>query len=536
MLVDAGPARGAGRPPAPARWGCAGSPRSCSRTRSAITSAAAPAVLGRSTSARCSTRCSRAPRLTSAALRAAARGEACRSSPRGSGTRTGSGSLRIRVLWPDHAGSPGEDPHLHGTVLLASYGSIDLLLTADAESDVTRPLPLRQVEVLKVAHHGSADPGLSDELRVLRPRVAMISVGLATTTATRAPTRSLRSKHVPGLRVYSTDEDGRIVLDSDGRTLHGAHGASTTVAAWRRRARSPSTCSRAATGRRSRRRCRVFVRVSARGGRGRLGPRRERRRRRHALQRGQPLRRRAARRSSTRSTGARGEPAAQAAGRLPTSKPLPPTSPRPLPTPSSRSSGRSEEGRARSARRARRRRCAALRRAQARPRRRWVAERFRQAGVKAETDACRAPDRLRRRGHSTALATEVAKIATWARASRSAWREIEQLVAPAPSCRLRAHGRLGEAPPARCSSLRDDARARRPASARHRAAAGGRPGRSSRAHAPLKRSRPRGFRARGRGALKMHPFSARRSSGRRRSSRTRSSRVPPSGSPSSIWR
>ena len=62
-------------------------------------------------------------------------------------------------------------------MLLASFGAVDILLTADAESDVTSRLPLRPVEVLKVAHHGSADPGLAAELRVLRPRFAMIEVG-----------------------------------------------------------------------------------------------------------------------------------------------------------------------------------------------------------------------------------------------------------------------------------------------------------------------------------------------------------------------
>ena len=40
-----------------------------------------------------------------------------------------------------------------------------MLLTADAESDVTADAPLPPVEILKVAHHGSADPGLADELR-----------------------------------------------------------------------------------------------------------------------------------------------------------------------------------------------------------------------------------------------------------------------------------------------------------------------------------------------------------------------------------
>ena len=129
------------------------------------------------------------------------------------------GRLHVHVFWPDHAGLPDEDPHLHGTVLLASYGAIDLLLTGDSESGVTRSLPLRQVEVLKVAHHGSSDSGLADELRILRPRVAVISVGAHNDYGhPRADTlAALRER--PGLGVYRTDESGRIVLESDGRSL-----------------------------------------------------------------------------------------------------------------------------------------------------------------------------------------------------------------------------------------------------------------------------------------------------------------------------
>ncbi len=129
------------------------------------------------------------------------------------------GRLRLRVLWPDHAGSRDEDPHLHGVVLLASYGSIDVLLTGDSESVVTRSLPLRGVEVLKVAHHGSSDEGLADELRVLRPRIAVISVG-ALNDYGHPRSDTLAALHARrGLAVYRTDENGRIVLESDGRSL-----------------------------------------------------------------------------------------------------------------------------------------------------------------------------------------------------------------------------------------------------------------------------------------------------------------------------
>ena len=138
---------------------------------------------------------------------------------RGWGGRTRSGGSGSASSGPTTPARRDENPHLHGAVLLASYGAIDLLLTGDSESEVTRSLPLRQVEVLKVAHHGSSDPGLADELAVLRPRVAVISVGAHNDYGhPRADT--LAALHArPGLAVYRTDESGRIVLESDGRSL-----------------------------------------------------------------------------------------------------------------------------------------------------------------------------------------------------------------------------------------------------------------------------------------------------------------------------
>jgi competence protein ComEC len=129
------------------------------------------------------------------------------------------GALRLRILWPDDPGLPSEDPNQHAVVALASYGATDVLLTADAESDVTSRLPLRPVEVLKVAHHGSEDPGLPDLLRVLRPRIAVISVGAHNDYDHPRPETIAALAAVPGLETLRTDENGRIVVESNGRTL-----------------------------------------------------------------------------------------------------------------------------------------------------------------------------------------------------------------------------------------------------------------------------------------------------------------------------
>ena len=129
------------------------------------------------------------------------------------------GKLRLRILWPDDPGLPSEDPNQHAVVVLASFGTTDVLLTADAESDVTSRLPLRAVEVLKVAHHGSEDPGLADLLRVLRPQLAVISVGAHNDYDHPRPETLATLAARPGLRTFRTDENGRIVVESDGRTL-----------------------------------------------------------------------------------------------------------------------------------------------------------------------------------------------------------------------------------------------------------------------------------------------------------------------------
>jgi competence protein ComEC len=130
------------------------------------------------------------------------------------------GRLRLRVLWPDgRAVSPADDPNDHATVLLASFGEVDALLPADAESNVTGRLGLAPVEILKVGHHGSADSGLPELLRVLQPRLAVISVGKRNDYGhPRASTlRALAGVGGPG--VYRTDRDGRVIVESDGERV-----------------------------------------------------------------------------------------------------------------------------------------------------------------------------------------------------------------------------------------------------------------------------------------------------------------------------
>jgi competence protein ComEC len=136
------------------------------------------------------------------------------------------GRLVVRVLWPDSPGSAADDPNDNAVVLLASYGETDVFLTADAESNVTSGLMHRSVEVLKVAHHGSEDTGLPAQLLVLRPAVAVVSVGADNDYGHPRAETLAALEAVPGLALYRTDEDGDVTIESDGRELlvRAAHG------------------------------------------------------------------------------------------------------------------------------------------------------------------------------------------------------------------------------------------------------------------------------------------------------------------------
>jgi competence protein ComEC len=135
------------------------------------------------------------------------------------GTSFRAGRLRVRVLWPEDAGLASEDPNQNAVVLVASYGETDVFLSADAESDVTAQLPLQPIEIMKVAHHGSEDAGLAAELETLRPTIAVISCGRNNDYGHPRPATLAALAAAPGLAVYRTDEDGRVVVESDGRRL-----------------------------------------------------------------------------------------------------------------------------------------------------------------------------------------------------------------------------------------------------------------------------------------------------------------------------
>ena len=130
------------------------------------------------------------------------------------GSRMSVGQVRWQVLWPARVIDEESVPNNASLVLLVRSQGLRLLLTGDVEPPAQRALlsgvPLPAVDVLKVAHHGSAhqEPQLLD---VLRPRVALISAGAGNDYGHPAPS-TLWALRRAGALVGRTDTEGTLVV------------------------------------------------------------------------------------------------------------------------------------------------------------------------------------------------------------------------------------------------------------------------------------------------------------------------------------
>lgn len=130
----------------------------------------------------------------------------------------------LHVLAPDSAWiATLDDPNDASVVLRVSYGQRRFLLTGDAEEGAETWLVERygeelRADVLKVAHHGSATSSSPRFLAAVRPRVAIISVGAGNRYGHPAPS-VLQRLDAGGTQLLRTDDEGTIVLSTDGRVL-----------------------------------------------------------------------------------------------------------------------------------------------------------------------------------------------------------------------------------------------------------------------------------------------------------------------------
>lgn len=143
--------------------------------------------------------------------------------------RTAAPGVSWEVLWPDGLGTPPDAPGPNNASIaaVATVRGLRIALLGDLEPPAQARLlahdrtALGRVDVLKVAHHGSAHQDWS-LAAALRPRLALISCGTDNPYGHPAP-RTVAHLRALGATVLRTDTSGDIaVLGDTPATLHAA--------------------------------------------------------------------------------------------------------------------------------------------------------------------------------------------------------------------------------------------------------------------------------------------------------------------------
>ncbi|MBS1902721.1 MAG: DNA internalization-related competence protein ComEC/Rec2 [Bacteroidetes bacterium] len=133
-------------------------------------------------------------------------------------------SIKLYVLNPTSSEAVARtDMNHHSLVLKLCYGTTSLLFLGDIEaSDESRLVndygTFLRSDVVKVAHHGSrysSDPAFAE---LVKPAIAVVSVGEHNSFGHPAR-RALSVWTRSGAQVYRTDRDGAVLIHSDGNTI-----------------------------------------------------------------------------------------------------------------------------------------------------------------------------------------------------------------------------------------------------------------------------------------------------------------------------
>ena len=117
----------------------------------------------------------------------------------------------------------GEDTNNNSIVLSLSYGEIDFLFTGDAEHEaegdmlVQSIVPLPDVEILKVCHHGSRTACSEMFLEFISPEVAIYMAGEGNRYH-HPHAETIFALNSINADIYGTDNFGDVVVITDGET------------------------------------------------------------------------------------------------------------------------------------------------------------------------------------------------------------------------------------------------------------------------------------------------------------------------------
>lgn len=108
--------------------------------------------------------------------------------------------------------------NLSSLVLRLEFGNNSFLFMGDAEEENEETISWPKTDVLKVGHHGSNTSSSETFLTQVQPQYSIIMVGKD--NSYNLPTQATIEKlNTTGSKIYRTDENGTIQINSDGNTI-----------------------------------------------------------------------------------------------------------------------------------------------------------------------------------------------------------------------------------------------------------------------------------------------------------------------------
>ena len=134
------------------------------------------------------------------------------------GTRLRLGMIYLDILHPSN-GAISKDPNDISIVTILRLGDFEALLTGDIGASVTKEIisrgRLKDVDYIKIPHHGSKNGLTPALLEESRPEIAVISVGKNNSYG-HPHKEVLEMLATYGLKVFRTDRDGDVEVITDG--------------------------------------------------------------------------------------------------------------------------------------------------------------------------------------------------------------------------------------------------------------------------------------------------------------------------------
>jgi competence protein ComEC len=135
------------------------------------------------------------------------------------------GLIHLDVLWPlgmnevQGVNEPAENLNNYSIVLNLSLGNFDALLTGDispaSEEVILTNSEIKDVEYIKVPHHGSKNGLIEALLTAAKPELAVISVGKNQWGHPHQEIINMLEK--ANIKTLRTDLDGEIEIETDGK-------------------------------------------------------------------------------------------------------------------------------------------------------------------------------------------------------------------------------------------------------------------------------------------------------------------------------